>query len=105
MKPGRSCPLGYRYLPADFARPADFSAGTLYVIGGLYGNLPALDTILAMAARESAMLVFNGDFNWFDATPESFRVINERALEHVALRACEFTSDADEVPVFGAQSR
>jgi predicted phosphodiesterase len=98
MKPGRSCPLGYRYLPADFARPADFSAGTLYVIGGLYGNLPALDTILAMAARESAMLVFNGDFNWFNIDDAGFCAINNEVLRHHALRGnveTELASDDD----------
>ena len=96
MKPGRSCPLGYRYLPADFARPADISADTLYVIGGLYGNLPALDTILDMAARESATLVFNGDFNWFNIDDAGFCAINNEVLRHHALRGNVETELASE---------
>ncbi|HTD90985.1 MAG TPA: hypothetical protein VK663_10005, partial [Burkholderiales bacterium] len=67
MQPGRSCPLHYRYSPKDFARAPDFNADTLYVIGGLYGNVPALQAALALAAQEPApvTLAFNGDFNWF----------------------------------------
>ena len=55
MTPGRSCPVEYRYDPASLNRPADFSADTLYVIGGLYGNRPALQAIEALAAAESAI--------------------------------------------------
>ena len=56
MTPGRSCPVEYRYDPASLNRPADFSADTLYVIGGLYGNRPALQAIEALAAAESGNL-------------------------------------------------
>ena len=45
---GRVCPLPYRYGAAAIARAATQSAQTLYVIGGLYGNQPALQTVLAM---------------------------------------------------------
>ena len=88
MQPGRSCPLHYRYSPKDFARAADFQADTLYVIGGLYGNVPALETILGMAAREASpvTLCFNGDFNWFNIGDEAFRAINGEVLLHHALR-------------------
>src|SRR6266705_1658125 len=68
-KPGRSCPRHYRYSPAVFARAADIKAQSLYVVGGLYGNPFALETVLDLARREGAMLVFNGDFNWFAADP------------------------------------
>ena len=43
--PGRTCPPHYGYSPRVFARAADFEADTLYVIGGLYGNVLALDAI------------------------------------------------------------
>jgi hypothetical protein len=88
MQPGRSCPLHYRYAPADFARAADFSADTLYVIGGLYGNQPALEAVLALAAREHApvTLAFNGDFNWFNTADATFHAINNEVLRHHALR-------------------
>jgi hypothetical protein len=69
-----------------FACAADFSAETLYVVGGLYGNLAALDAIEAMAARERAAIVFNGDFHWFDAEPQWFAEIERRVTPHRALR-------------------
>lgn len=88
MEPGRSCPLHYRYSPHTFARAADLHADTLYVIGGLYGNGPALQAILDLAAHErtTVTLVFNGDFNWFNVSDESFRAINDVVLRHHALR-------------------
>ncbi len=88
MQPGRSCPLHYRYSPQALARPADFQAATLYVIGGLYGNVPALEAVLALAAREPApvTLAFNGDFNWFNIDDTGFRAINNEVLHHHALR-------------------
>lgn len=88
MTPGRSCPLHYRYPAAVFARAADISAETIYVIGGLYGNVPALRAILALAAAEPVLprLIFNGDFNWFNVDAGSFSAINREVLRHVALR-------------------
>ncbi len=100
MNPGRSCPLSYRYPPAAFARRADFEAETIYVIGGLYGNLPALEAILTMAMQEPVQprLVFNGDFNWFNVDPMSFEGVNRVVCEHLALRGnveTELLSDAE----------
>lgn len=100
-RPGRSCPLSYRYSPASFDRPPELAAETLYVIGGLYGNPFALRAVLALAAAEpvSPTLVFNGDFNWFDIDPASFREINETVLAHTALRGnveTELASDEDQ---------
>ena len=84
--PGRSCPLHYRYRPSAFAGPATVKSDTLYVVGGLYGNPFALDTVLATAHQENATVVFNGDFNWFDIDTDGFRQINETVLRHTALR-------------------
>lgn len=97
-QPGRTCPLHYRYAPQDFARAADFHADTLYVIGGLYGNMPALEAILALAAREPAAvtLCFNGDFNWFNIDDAGFRAINTEVLRHHALRGNVETEIADD---------
>ena len=98
MQPGRSCPLHYRYAPSSLARTADFRASTLYVVGGLYGNLPALECVLEMAARESATLMFNGDFNWFNIDDASYRAINSEVLRHRALRGnveTELATDND----------
>jgi hypothetical protein len=85
---GRVCPLDYTYAPDVFARAADFSAETLYVVGGLYGNLAALDVIEAMMAREhyAPEIVFNGDFHWFDAAPDWFAAIEQRVAPFRALR-------------------
>jgi len=86
-RPGRVCPVRYRYGPAAIAAAPERTAETLYVIGGLYGNLQALETIEAMAAAEPGRptLCFNGDFNWFNVDDASFRTINERVLAHDAI--------------------
>lgn len=86
--PGRTCPVDYRYAPEVFRRAADFSADTVYAVGGLYGNSCALDAVLNLAAAESGSVrvVFNGDFHWFDVDPGQFESISRRALEHTALR-------------------
>ena len=102
MQPGRACPVHYRYAPEDLARTAAIAANTLYVVGGLYGNEQALETILDMAAAEPGpvALVFNGDFNWFDIDAEGFRRINETVLRHVALRGnveTELAAEGDEL--------
>ncbi len=87
LRPGRSCPLSYRYGAQSLARPAEIEAETLYVAGGLYGNPFALDALLRMVAAEpAAQLVFNGDFNWFDIDDASFERINRAVLAHHAIR-------------------
>lgn len=88
MSEGRSCPLAYRYRPADLCKePHQVSEDVLYIIGGLYGNPYALSEIERMALAEERQghrvrLVFNGDFNWFNASDSLFREINNRVLEH-----------------------
>jgi hypothetical protein len=101
---GRSCPLHYRYAPSSFARPAELHCEVLYVVGGLYGNEPALDVLLALFEREQGpkRLVFNGDFNWFNTDPAIFQRLNERVLAFDALRGnvetelSDTRSDADD---------
>lgn len=85
--PGRVCPIRYRYGPGAIAGAPVRRAETLYVIGGLYGNLQALAAIEAMARVEPGpvTLCFNGDFNWFNVDDAGFRVINERVLRHDAI--------------------
>jgi hypothetical protein len=83
---GRICPQDYAYRPAVFARTPDLKAETLYVAGGLYGNLEALAAIKAMAGSEKATLVFNGDFHWFDADPDWFAEIERGVAPYRALR-------------------
>jgi len=98
--PGRSCPLHYRYAPEVFreqAPPRLQSLEVLYVVGGLYGNEPALQAVLDLFARESGRkrLVFNGDFHWFDTDPARFSRVQAAVLEHEALRGNVETELAD----------
>lgn len=85
---GRTCPLRYRYGAAALARATERPVETLYVVGGLYGNLPALDAVEAMTAAEPGPVTvcFNGDFNWFNVDDGSFAAINLRVLEHDAIQ-------------------
>jgi hypothetical protein len=96
--PGRVCPLRYRYGAKALASIPTKPVDTLYVIGGLYGNVPALDAVQAMANAEPAppTLCFNGDFNWFNIADETFVEINARVLQHDAILGnveAEFDSD------------
>ena len=98
--PGRTCPPSYAHSPRTFARPADLTTDVLYVVGGLYGNALALDAIECLAEHESIgpLLVFNGDFHWFDADPGHFDEIQRRVLAYRALRGnveTEIASDDD----------
>ncbi|SEO79183.1 metallophosphoesterase family protein [Aquisalimonas asiatica] len=92
VAPGRHCPLHYRTDPAALDRAPDLTAETLYVIGGLYGNTAALGAVLELAADEVAAgqpapaLLFNGDFNWFNADAATFDRVNTEVLRHHALQ-------------------
>lgn len=79
--------MRYRYGPRAIAESARRDARTLYVIGGLYGNVPALDAIETMAHMEAqpATLCFNGDFNWFNVDDRAFDELNRRVLAHDAI--------------------
>jgi hypothetical protein len=83
---GRLCPADYRYPPSVFDRPPEFAADVLYVVGGLYGNLAALDRVERLADDEGATVVFNGDFHWFDAGPAWFAEIEQGIARHRAMR-------------------
>ena len=96
-RPGRSCPLSYRYSPRVFRRDAEVTAGAIYVVGGLYGNVEALESVLAIAAAEPASrLVFNGDFHWFDVSPSDFARIEDEVSRHARLRGNVETEIAQE---------
>lgn len=84
---GRSCPVRYRYGAEAIAQAPTCEVETLYVVGGLYGNLPALDAIEAMAKAETGpvSIVFNGDFNWFNVDDADFAEINRRVARHAAI--------------------
>jgi hypothetical protein len=103
MKPGRGCPLHYRYAPADLARGVALKTTCLYVVGGLYGNSLALDAVLELATREAEppAIVFNGDFNWFNVDAPGFTAINSEVLAHSALRGNVETELASDDPAAG----
>jgi hypothetical protein len=88
VRPGRTCPVAYRYSPGVFRREPEIVAETLYVIGGLYGNVEALAAVHALAAREAGpvTLVFNGDFHWFDVSREDFARVTRDVLGHWSIR-------------------
>ena len=98
---GRSCPLAYRYQPETLAGPAQLEADTLYVVGGLYGNLAAVAAVLERADREPggpATVVCNGDFHWLDVDPQEFEAISETVLARHATKGnveAELASDED----------
>jgi hypothetical protein len=85
---GRTCPRDYVYSPTELARVPDLATDALYVVGGLYGNLDALESVEALAAQERvpATIVMNGDFHWFDADPDWFAAIEEGVRPYHALR-------------------
>ena len=88
---GQSCPIEYQYKAKDFASAQTTSAQTIYVVGGLYGNLDALHEILRMQEAEkragtNVQLVFNGDHNWFNTSADSFKEINQVVLNNIAIR-------------------
>lgn len=97
-RPGRLCPTSYRYPPRVFDREPEIVADTLYVVGGLYGNLEALEAMRSLAARESGpvSLVFNGDFHWFDVESGDFARVDREVFEHWALRGNVETEIASE---------
>lgn len=71
------------------------------MIGGLYGKVPALDAVEAMAQAERgpATLRFNGDFNAFNVDDLSFAEVNRRVLRHHAFLGnveAEFGNEADD---------
>jgi hypothetical protein len=87
-RPGRACPTSYRYSPRVFAREPEIIAETVYVVGGLYGNVEALEALSALAVREAGpvTIVFNGDFHWFDVAEPDFAHVTREVLRHHALR-------------------
>lgn len=75
--------------PVDYTLHFDVSptqrCDTLYVVGGLYGNAEALET-LKHIIEPNALVVFNGDIHWFDASVEFFvRFKAPRVLRHVRI--------------------
>lgn len=88
---GRNCPLDYRYSPQMLNGCEPQECDTAYIVGGLYGNVEALDRLLRLKVEEEGQgrrvtLFFNGDFNWFDIEASGFRYVNETVLAHAAIQ-------------------
>jgi len=94
--------LHYRYSPEALARAPDQgleALDALYVAGGVYGNLGALQALVALLAADPSprkALVLNGDFHWFDVDPERFAAVQALALQQHVLRGNVETELADE---------
>jgi hypothetical protein len=90
--------MAYRYSPRVFDRAPEIVADTLYVVGGLYGNVESLAAIAQLAAREKGpvTLAFNGDFHWFDVADADFAHVTGEVLRHPALRGNVETEIAGE---------
>lgn len=100
--PGRNCPLSYRYGAREVGREIRLRAETLWIAGGLYGNVLALQSLMSAYDAEPGpkALVFNGDFHWFDVAAPDFRLVNDTALAHHALRGnveTELAAPGDDV--------
>jgi hypothetical protein len=79
--PGRSCPTDYQLSDDVFWAEPQLECPVLYVAGGVYGNLWALDSMERLAASEpGAALVLNGDTHWFDVDAGTFTQIERRAV-------------------------
>ena len=81
---GRQCPLSYRYRPTLLANDStDHQTKTLFVVGGLYGNLEALRAVehrVGKEERDDPLVVFNGDFNFFNYDPGEWDEINRTIM-------------------------
>ena len=80
-----SCPIGYRVTPAHLsASPLlDLKEGSsLYVVGGLYGNLQALRFIedLTASHSDSPTVIYNGDFHFFDKNRAVFDEVQRKIV-------------------------
>ncbi|HYW92804.1 MAG TPA: hypothetical protein VFA95_10200 [Gammaproteobacteria bacterium] len=90
-QPGRACPLDYRYGPEDVRDDPPRAFATVYVVGGLYGNVEALEAVFTMCEAERSTgrevgILFNGDFHWFDVAPADFAHVQHRVLGEQAVR-------------------
>jgi hypothetical protein len=87
LRPGRDCPLDYRIASDAFNGPPQQKCESLYVVGGLYGNLQALRALDSLLLAEpQALVIFNGDIHWFDRDPAIFQQVEQLASRHVLLR-------------------
>lgn len=83
---GRVCAHDYSLPRALFEGAPVATCDTVYVAGGIYGNIEAMKALDRLVEPDQgALLVFNGDMHWFDKTPQDFMAVEKRAQAHRAL--------------------
>ena len=75
----RNCSLAYILNKNWTKNIVDAKSDVLYIVGGLYGNLFALNKINELAKSENAQIIFNGDMHWFDVKEEDFLTIEKNS--------------------------
>lgn len=86
MIPGRTCPIDYSLSQDIFDKVALKECSTLYVVGGLYGNLEAFKALNTLAKNDNnPLIIFNGDMHWFDKSLKDFMAIENMASPHLPL--------------------
>lgn len=69
----------YSIAPEEWDAEPFAQCETLICVGGLYGNVEAMKTVVNMLEEEvgRVCVVLNGDYHWFDGTLESFKEIEQ----------------------------
>jgi hypothetical protein len=107
---GRVCPLAYRYRSSAVRAAAVHAARSAYVVGGLYGNTEALDAVLGLADAEQQatgqrpLLVFNGDWNWFNTGHAELLHVNRVIREECEMGRAVATAGNIEMELGVAQA-
>lgn len=63
----QNCDLSYK---VDFAKNPELITDELWIAGGIYGNIYAIEKLNEMANGKD--IVYNGDLHWFDANENCF---------------------------------
>ncbi|MEI0560020.1 hypothetical protein R4L22_00380 [Brachyspira pilosicoli] len=74
------CPSDYALDKDSFKKVININNSTLYIVGGLYGNIESLKEINKMIENEKdkdILLIFNGDMHWFDKSADDFKKIED----------------------------
>lgn len=85
-----SCPINYRTSPSLLASsPPIHEPSALYVVGGLYGNLQALQFIENLTSSHSSppTVIYNGDFHFFDKRPKTFDSVQRSIVDSESVLA------------------
>lgn len=77
----------YAIAPEEWDKEPFATCDTLYSVGGLYGNVEAMKTVVKMLEDEEGevCVALNGDYHWFDGTLESFEEIEELVAPFVPM--------------------